>query len=276
MPPFIYVPGTDAPLYSGFAEFPGVRFGYDGTFRADDIPPIYQSAPLRLSAVDLPRDGVTVPPVLLDGWQFTLGGELRVDDPDDVQAAKDYLRSKVNVGVGWTTLTLNALGWTGKRQMTVMVAGQITIPDPDGHDARRTIGNRDITIPLIAADARQYSVVLQAVDIGTGTTLTNAGDYPAPFTVRFNGPLTNPRVDGPGTAGTNRIELARDLAAGEWVDVTTWDDGVTTAVDDAGVNAIGDVNTDTASVIMPGDSDWTASADAGSGVTTISFRDTWA
>jgi hypothetical protein len=212
----------------------------------------------------------------LDVWSFDLTGWFLVDAAADVAAAFDYLRSKVNVYKGAQVVTFNHPGWSASRQMTLRVSGQVSMAEVERGENKLT--SRTVTIPVTAADPRLYATTAQAVTVGTGgTSLTNSGTVDAPFTVRFNGPQTDPQIDGPGTAGLNRIKYTGSITSGHYVDVTTLDaaSGVMIAVDDTGANVFGSLANGTARTINPGTSTWTKSNASGAGTTVVTFRDAW-
>lgn len=278
---FSYDAGSTSPTYAGLIEFNGIRFN-DGTFKSQRVPLIVDSAPVRDAVTDLPSDdGGFAGTAFYGPWQFDLEAWLYVPSPDDVQAALDYLQSKVNTAAGLLTMPVNSRGWSAARQVTARVAGQIVVNEPDV-DLKK-VPRRDFTIPFVAPDPRLYAAALQQVTVTTGTTLTNNGSVSTPFTVQFNGPLTNPQIDGPGAAGTNRIRFSGTIPSGHWVEVQTNPASVTgvTAYDDTGASAYGTgtygsgISAFTATVIAPGSSSWTATADSGTGSTVVSFRDAW-
>lgn len=275
---FTYAAGSTTPTDpAGLIEWPSARFS-DGSLRPLIIPPLWESAPLRVTKSDLPGDGGYVPDPKLDAWEFEVKAWLLVDDTagEDVQSALDYLRGKINAYLGWQDVLLRGFSadWTENRQMRLRLAGQLTADVPEKGTLMSP--ERDLTIPVIAADPRMYSTTLHSSPLNA--TLTNAGNTPAPLTVTFEGPLTNPRVDGPGTAGTNRIRLGRTLLTGESVTVTTYDpdSGQLTAIDDTGANAYGDITAATARTLDVGATAWTKTADAGAGTVTVEWRDAWA
>ena len=272
---FSYDAGTTTPGFGGLAEFSNLRIN-QGTFRPISIPPLNQTMPLRVKSQEAPRGGGFVDPPLPDVWAFEIEGFFYIPSETDVQACIDYLRSKVNAYQGWMTLTLNALGWTGSpatRFMTVQVNGPVSIEDVEVD--RKKISRRGFTIPLIAADPRIYSSVQTTTTITTSTNVTNAGTTPAPFTVRFNGPQTDPQLNGPGAG--NIIAYTGTIASGHHVDVVTVDSstGTLTATDDLGADKFANITTDSADYVNPGTSAWTATNSSGAGSTQMLTRDAW-
>lgn len=271
-----YVAGTGLD-YSGVIEFPsGLRLGTDdGTFRALIIPPLLQSAPLRLVQAALPGHGSYVSDPKLDGWQFDVAGRFIVDTSAQIQAAIDYLRSKVNRQLGWQTVTIQGDGWADPRQMTLRVAGQVSVDPRERGDM--VTPSRDFTIPLVAIDPRQYETTETVTTITTATAVTNNGEEDAPFKVRFNSPVTDPRIDLAGTSGSQRIRYAGEIASG-YVEVNTYDPttGTLTAVDSSGNNVLANITATTAKTLPPGASSWTKTVTSGAGAVEIRHRGAWA
>lgn len=274
---FTYDAGSATPLdQAGLVEWTDARFSSDGSFRSLILPPLWTSAPLVVARAAVPGDGAFIPDPELDGWDFDIKGWLLADEAagDDVQSAFDYLRSKVNVGLGWQTVLFNSLAWDEPRQMRLRVTGQITADPPDKGDLMSP--ERDITIPVSAADPRLYTTTPSTVALNGD--LVNEGNYDTPLTVVFTGPLTNPQIDGPGAAGTNRIRLAMTIASGHSVTVTTYDPDTAalTAIDDLGVNVYDKVANATGRVVKPGTESWTFTKDSGSGTCDATIRSAWA
>jgi hypothetical protein len=278
--------GTTSPTIAGYASLNGLPIN-DGTFKSADLGMIAGSPPILDTSVDLPNDDGGFDGFPLYGrWPFNLDGEFIVDVVDDVQAAIYDLRTTLNLYAGLQTMTFKSRGFTGTRQMNVRLNGQALINDPG--KGQRKVPARLFTIPLLAVDPRQYdAVTLRSVDIGVGATgtLTNNGNYPTPMTIIFVGPLTSPEIDGPGTAGLNRIRLLNGdgsnyvIASGHTVTVQTNPSGVSgvTAVDNTGANVYGKVANRSAGLITPGTSSWTLTTANGAdtGHVTVQSRDAW-
>lgn len=270
---FSYSAGSATPGYGGLAEFSSLRIN-DGTFKPIFLPPLTDTAPLRLPSGQVPRGGGAAGDAVLDMWAFEIGGYLDVSSADDVQAAIDYLRSKVNAAQGAMTLTLNAKGWAATQTMTVRVNGQVSVEDPEV--ARKKVPRRTFTIPLLATDPRRYGAAVTTA-VTTGTSITNAGTTPAPFDVIFTGPLTSPQINGPGSG--NIIKLT-SVASGQIITVTTVDPTTGTVVlsdnlstDPAVLFAL--LEQDTADFINPGTSSWTKTA-TGAGSVSIRVKPAYA
>lgn len=268
---FSYSAGSATPGFGGLAELPSLRI-CQGTFRPLSIPPLYQSMPLRTKSTPVPRGGSFADPPLPDEWPFEIEGFFDVTDPNDVQAAITYLLAHVNAYQGFMVLTLNALGWSATQQMTVQINGQAAAQDVEME--RKKLTRRGFVIPLLAPDPRRYSTTQTTTVIGTGTNVTNAGTTPAPFTVRFHAPQTDPELNGPGSG--NIIQFTGAIP-GSYVDVTTVDGstGTMTAVDDSGNDVFASVSADSANYVNPGTSAWTASRASGAGATEMLTRDAY-
>lgn len=262
-----YAAGTTTAGYGGMAELPSVRFN-DGTFKSLFVPPLVQTAPLRVPSGPVPRGGGTVGDALLDVWAFDLQGWFDAIVGDDVQAVTDYLRLHVNAAQGDMTLTLKGRGWSSTQTMTVRLNGQVTVDEPEVE--RKKGETRIVTIPLIAADPRRYGTAITTA-ITTATNVTNAGTTPAPFEAVFVGPLTDAELNGPGTG--NIITLST-VASGQTITVTTVDPatGTTTLADNISTDPMdlfGLMVTDTADYIQPGTEAWTFTKSAGAGTCSI-------
>lgn len=239
-----------AAILAGRCEFPSLVLG-DGSFKSLELPPLIESAPLRFPVTPLPGDGeyVTIPK--LAAWPFTLQGWFLAPGPFETQAAIDYLMSKVNIGNGWQTVYFDAPGWSDQRQMTLLVAGQVAVTEPEKQ--QKKVPSRVFAIPVIAADPRRYSkTAVGPTTIGTGgTSLTNSGNYDTPILVVFTGPLTSvPSI----ASGGKTLGLNTTLAVGETVTINTYDPttGGLTVVDQAGANALSKLASSTLRVLTPG------------------------
>lgn len=268
-----YNAGTSTPGFGGLAEFTSLRIN-DGTFVPLDIPPLRQTAPLRVPKAPVPRGGGATSDPLLDVWEFEILARLDAVAGADVQAATDYLFSKVNVAKGSMTLTLNAKGWSAAQTMTVRVNGQVSVDEMEIEQKKLEI--RVVTIPLIAADPRRYGAAVTTA-ITTGTSVTNAGTTPAPFDAIFVGPLTSPEINGPGSG--NKIKLT-SVASGQTITVTTVDPetGTTTLSDNLGTDPqvlFALMETDTADYIQPGTESWSKTA-TGAGSVSIRVKPAYA
>lgn len=272
-----YDAGTDVPDVHGLCEFPALRIN-DGTFRPLSLPPIFSTAPLRVIANPLPSDdGGTFGPTRLDVWPFDIVCWFFESDDatfrTDLGSIIDYVRA--NVSVDDQTVLFNAPGWAEARQMTLRLGGQITIVEPEKGEA--SVPARDVTIPMLAVDPLLYSTTEHTVTIASATSVTNAGNFSTPFTVRFNGPVTDVRIDGPGTAGTNRLRYPGTIASGDWIEVSTNPAaaGGVTAVDQDGTNVYADLGAFTARSLPAGTSSWTKTVTSGAGAVTVTYRDAW-
>ena len=271
--------GTTTPNLAGLLQLAsGFRIN-DGTFvltRCD----LFDSPPVRPSVTPLSNDHGGYPGTpFYSPWEFTIEGYLTVPVLADVWSAKDDLEGAFNLDAGLLVLTLNASGWSATRQVTARVNGPIQFLEPAM--LAKQVPDRDFTIPMIAPDPRRYSTTEHSQAITSNTSVSNAGKTSTPFKVRFNGPQTNPKLDLHGTSGSRRIKFTGTITSGHYVEVNTYDNGVMTAVDDAGANAYGTgtygtgVTKATASVLAPGSSAWDATNDSGAGGTTLYWRDAW-
>lgn len=268
---FSYAAGSSTPGYGGLAEFTNLRIGATGTFKPIDIPPLSQAAPLRFQVTPVPRGGGHMSTPTLDAWQFDIVGSLDGLAPADVQAAKDYLMSKVNVAKGAMNLTLNALGWAATRTMTVRLAGQVSVTEPDVDHKKSRV--RTFTIPLLAEDPIQYSSTSADTVITTATAVTNAGTADVPYLVRFDGANTDhiqiDRVGG--TDATVLLQYA--LASGKYAIINTRDGSYITnsGVDLAPYIAVGSG----ARFLSPSGNSFTKSSGSG-GTATVTHYDGYA
>lgn len=279
---FSYSAGSATPGFGGLAELTtlaGVsllRINV-ATLKPLSIPPLNLTMPLRAKSTPVPRGGSFADPPLPDEWAFDLTGNLDPGtNPDDVQAAIDYIRAKVNAWQGFMLLLLNAKGWTGSpatRQMTVQVNGQVGAVDVEVE--RKKVPRRGFVIPLLAPDPRIYSSAQTTTVITTATNVTNAGTTPAPFTARFHGPQTDPILNGPGTG--NIIGYTGAIASGHYVDVNTVDSatGTMTALLDGTTDAFPSIDADSANYLDPGTHAWSATNTTGAGATEILSRDAY-
>lgn len=272
---FSYAAGTSTPGLAGLAEISGIRINQEpGTFVLTRCGRLVESPQIRSGVVPLPSDhGGYLGTSLYSPMPFSLEGYLTVPVLADIWGAIDLLNESFNLDNGAQTLVLNTSGWSATRQISVILDGPIQIVEPTM--LAKNLPDRDFVIPLIAADPRLYATSLTTTAVTTATAVTNAGTVSTPFTVRFTGPLTNPKIDGPGTAGTNRIKYNDVIASGDWVEVSTDASGGITAVDNTGANVYAALTAFTARKLAPGASSWTGSADAGAGTYEIKFRSAW-
>jgi len=276
--------GSTTPTIAGFCAFGGFQIN-DGTAKSANLGMLTGSPPIIDVVNDLPSDDGGLDGIPIYGaWRFTIDGWLYVSAVDLIQSAINDLRSVFNIAAGTQLLTFKARDFNETRQMLVRVNGQIVINDPG--PGQRKISRRDFTIPLLATDPRAYdadTLRSQSFTVGSTHALVNNGNYSTPITVQFIGPLTDPYIDGPGTAGTNRIALANQdgspyvIGSGVSVTVTTNPaaPGGVTALNNSGVSVYAKVATRSASVIIPGSNNWTLHASAGSGTAVVTSRDAW-
>lgn len=267
---FTYDAGSATPGYAGLISWPSLRVN-DGTFRPLVIPPITESAPVRVGSTPSPEGGGVVSDPVLDVWSFEVAAWIYTEDIADMQAAVDYLKSKVNAWNGWQTVTFDAPDWAEPRRMTLQVNGQLQVTVPD--KGTLIAPERVFSVPVIAADPRLYGQTQQTVTVTTSTAVTNDGNYGAPFTVRFNGPQTDPQINKDGTSGSAKVKYVGTITSGHWVEFNTL---TGEAVDDTGATAYSGISASTARRLAPGSTAWTKSNASGAGTTQIIFRNTWA
>lgn len=268
---FSYDGGTTTPNLAGLAEIGTIRIN-DGTYELHSCGRLISSASLRTGLTTLPGDhGASTGSPHYNEFPFTIEGRIFVPTLSDIWGAYDLLLQTFNLDAGLQTLTLNTSGWAAKRQISVLIDDQVTIVEPAELD--KLVPQRDFTVPLVAPDPRLYAVTQTSTTVTTSTSVTNNGTASTPITVRFTGPATNPQIDGPGTAGTNRIRWAGTVASGHWVEVSANATGTGVSVlDDTGANQMSGITNFTARTLAPGASSWTAT---GGGTTVIKFRDAW-
>lgn len=271
---FTYAAGDSTPGLAGMASIGSIRINQNGTFEMWSCGRLTLTPPRRNAVTTLPNaHGATVGTPLYTEFPFTIEGQLTVPTLSDIWAAYDLLFQTFHTDAGLQVLTLNTSGWSAARQCTVELDGQITLLEPSMF--AKQVPDRQFTIPLVAPDPRLYATSVTSTNVTTATTVTNNGTASSPITVRFNGARTNPQIDGPGTAGTNRIRVAATIASGDWIEVTVDPVNGVTALDNAGANRYADVTALTASVVPSGASSWTATSDSGAGTVTVKFRDAW-
>lgn len=276
-----------SPNLAGGCEIGSIRINgvtdgtYDGTFELHRLGGVLDGSPDLRDAISLlpSDDGGFAGLPFYNPRDITLEGLLSVPVLSDVWGAIDLLKSTFNVAgipgqpVPLQQLTVNTTGWANKRFLMVRPSGILQIVEPDG--LAKSTPDRLFSVPLVAPDPLMYNAdTLQAVTV-TSTNLTNNGNAPTPFVVRFNGPLTNPNLSGPGLTGRT-IVYTGTIASGHYVEVGTNPAGDGTglyAVDNTGADVTPNVTAFTARVIPPGTSAWGTSG--GAGAIVVSFRDAW-
>lgn len=248
-----------------------------GTYELHRLGGVLDGTPdVRDTVYELPSDdgGVVGLPFLAPRI-ITLEGMLTVPVLADVWGAIDLLKSAFNIGWTWLQglqqMTVNTTGWSNKRYLLVQ-ARPLQIIEPEGLE--KLVPDRLFTVTLVAPDPLMYNAdSAHAITILTSTTtLTNSGTAPSPFVVRFNGPLTDPELIGPGITGS--ISYTGTIASGHWIEVGTNPRGDGTglyAVDDLGASV--NLDTFTSRLVPPGASAWTKTG--GTGTVTVTFRDAW-
>lgn len=279
MTTFTYDAGSSSPTFGGLAEFNGVRIN-NGSFKSHQIGLLTSGPTMRNTVQPLPGDHGSFGGVpYWDGRAFPVDGWLLVDTADAIQLALDYLASAYNLKAGLRTFTYQARGWSAARIVTARVNGAIVVNDP-GFGRRKT-RRRDYSIPMFAPDPMTYSAALHTADISPGATalIPNAGNEDTHFTVRFTGPLVNPRVGFDlGGAALVKVRYAGTLASSsDWVEVQSNPAAVggVTAVDNTGASVMAAISARSFRVLQPGNQTVECAADSGGGHATISWRDAW-
>lgn len=279
-----YDAGTSTPNRAGLIEITAFTISgdpfriNDGTFELISAPGLlWGSSAVRDGISDLSNDHGGYAGLPLYGpREFPINGRLSVPTVADMWGMIDLLFQAFNLAdTALKTLKLDTAGWSATRQIAARINGDIEIIEPaddNGHFATR----RGFIVPMIAPDPRVYSSTLHSTTVTSGgTSLSNAGNMPTPFTVTFNGPQTGPLVltDPSG----NTITVSASPASGHSVIVTTRDgtSATATAVDDAGASKFSSVTDWSASSIPTGSGTWTATNGGGAGTTVVTHRDAW-
>lgn len=136
------------------------------------------------------------------------------------------------------------------------------------------VGWADFQGTCVAGNPRIYGVVAHQVTLnaaGSSTTLTNAGNFRAPTTIQFNGPLTNPQITNSTTGEV--FGLLQTIPAGATVTVNSLDQTVYNGnisqyqtIDPANNHFI---------QLAGGANTLTVSASSGTGAIIVNWRDTW-
>lgn len=288
-----YTAGSATPSYAGLVDLAGVRINdRSGSFISQALTGLTDTPPIVGGVSQLPYDHGGIASkmrygprtIQIDGWSQVTG------DVTGVLTAMDYLRNQLilTLGEGQTaTLISNRLGWATRRQCDVRLAGEIVFPEPDVE--MKKVATRVFSIPLVAPDPLLYDADhLRTQDLpldGTPVAITNAGNAPAPFTVRFTGPWTSVvsletpsvLVDGFGA----ELVYSQGAVAGAYIDVSTYpqshDDG-RTVVSNTGDSHYFNLGDMTLTTIPPGTTNFVAVASGTSGASkaTITWRDAWA
>lgn len=271
--------GTTTPNLAGLIQLPsGFRLN-DGTFVVTACD-VFDSPTVRSNVSNLSSDhGGYAGTPFYNPFEFTIEGYLTVPTLADVWGAKDDLEGAFNLDAGLQVLTLNTSGWSATRQVTARVNGPVQFLEPAM--LGKLLPDRNFTIPMVAPDPRRYSTTENSQTVTTATSVSNAGKLSTPLKVRFNGPQTNPKLDVTGTSGSRRIKFTGTITSGHWVEVNTYSNGRTTALDDSGANAYyggtyGDgISKATLSVLAAGATSLDATNDSGAGSTVVKWRDAW-
>jgi hypothetical protein len=264
---FSYSAGTATPGYGGLVDFPSLRIN-QGTYKPLAIPPLTQTPPPRFVTTPVPRGGGNVSTVSLDAWAFNIDGYFDVVDPADVQAAIDYLKSKINTFKGAIGITLNAGGWTDTRTMTVYVGGQVTFEEPQIN--LKKAPRRNFSIPLIAADPLQYGSTQVVTSVTTSTSVPNAGDASIPYIVHFDGPVTTYIEVNDGLG--NKVRLDYAIPLGKMAEISTRDGSIVT---DTGVDLYQYLTISSSMRYLPAGGKTMNTANGGAGTASVKAYPGW-
>ena len=140
-------------------------------------------------------------------------------------------------------------------------------------DATSTsVGYWDWMATLVAQDPRMYSEASksQNYSVGNSFVLNNAGNFEAPATVTFNGPLTNPKISN-STTGT-AFQLTMTIGSGQAVVVDTlnYTAYMASASQYSKIDPANKVFTE----LTPGNNTVVFTASSGTGSATVAWRDT--
>lgn len=276
---FTNVLGSATPNLAGLIDVGSIRIsgGGGGTYELLAAPGLLWGTPgIRDGISPLTNDHGGYPGLpLYDPREFTIVGEISVPVLDDLWGAIDLLFSTFNLAsTALKTLTLNTTGWSEARQIAARLAGDIRIIEPsdkNGHLALR----RQFVIPMVAPDPRIYSTTLHTATVTSGgTSITNAGTVPTPFSVKFNSSQTQPLVLTDPAGDT--ITYTENVSSG---DVTVYtrnaSSATATAVTNGGTSKFAKVTDWSASTLPVGTSTYTATKAGGAGTTVLSWRDAW-
>lgn len=281
----VYAAGDSTPGLGGQVDLSLIRVNQNGSYELHALHGIFDGqAPTRDYMSDLPNDHGGVAGLALSSPRLILmEGMLSVPTLADVDGATDLLNLQFDLDKGLQVMTVNRVGWSAARQVTVQTVGDgVRIEEPAG--LAKNVPDRLFSVALVAPDPRIYSVTEHSQVIGTNTSILNAGNRATPVRVRFAGPQTNPKIDLHGTSGSARIRFAGTVPSGHYVEVNSNASGIlgVYAVDDAGVSAMGTASTYGGPIsafslrsIPQGTSAYDASNDSGAGATTLYWRDAW-
>lgn len=134
------------------------------------------------------------------------------------------------------------------------------------------VGMWDFQATLVAADPRMYSEALHSQAFAlTGTqTLANSGNFAAPTTITFNGPLTNPKITNSTTGKV--FQLTTTIAAGQAYVVKSIDPSVYNGTTSQYKTI--DPTLNTFIELAPGNNTVALTASSGTGSATVAWRDT--
>lgn len=138
-----------------------------------------------------------------------------------------------------------------------------------------TVGLWEWTATMIAADPRIYAVTGGTVNpslAGGVSSATNAGNFPAPTTIVFTGPLTNPQITNSTTGKT--FKLLTSLTSGQVMTIKSIDTTVYLGSSTSKYSTV-DPSNKTFIELAPGSNSLSFSASAGTGTASVSWRSTW-
>lgn len=138
-----------------------------------------------------------------------------------------------------------------------------------------TVGLWEWMGTLVAGDPRIYATATQTVNPalnGATSSGTNLGNFAAPTTITFTGPLTNPQITNTTTGKS--FKLLTTLTGGQVVTVKSLDNTVYLGSSTSQYGTI-DPSNKTFIELAPGSNSLTFSASSGTGTASVSWRNTW-
>lgn len=130
---------------------------------------------------------------------------------------------------------------------------------------------------LVAGDPRIYASASQSVTPtlnGAASTATNGGNIPAPTTITFTGPLTDPKITNSTTGAA--FGVTGTLASGEVWTASSLNNTVIKASNGASKYSTITTTAKTWVELAPGNNSLLATASAGTGTISVAWRDTYA
>lgn len=138
-----------------------------------------------------------------------------------------------------------------------------------------TVGVWEWTGTLLAGDPRIYGVASSTVNplVGGATvTATNGGNFKAPTTIVFTGPLTNPKITN-STTGES-FGVLKNLTSGQTLTIKSIDTTVILGSSTSNYSVIDPLNK-TFIELAPGVNTLAFTATSGTGTASVQWRSTW-